>query len=476
MTQVVKIPYSPRQWARNFLHNTLKRFILIVIHRRGGKTTAALNHLNKDCLRHKKHRYAYVAPTYKQAKRIAWKMLKEYTKNIPGVKYNESELTVTYPNGSEMILLGAENPDSIRGIGLNGVILDEYAQISPVLFTEIITKCVADTGGYVMIIGTPKGKGHFFRMYEVAKKDKKNWECIFLDIDWSLKNEKGKTIQNLKNALEDDKRLVKQGLMTQAEYDQEWYNSWEAALKGAVYGDQLAMARSKKRIKVVPYDPMLPVYTVWDLGVRDAMAVGFWQRSSSGEMRLIDYLEVTGGGLPQVAKLVKNKPYVYGMHFFPFDIKVREQSTGKTRFATVERLFGEDKVAVVDKLPIEDGIDLARAMWNRMWIDEENCELFVDLIGSYVYEFDEKRGVFRPKPFHDFTSHAADMLRYSAVAEEQMTNEDASEEKTPEAPQPDDEYTGDLEPEWEEDLDDEGNPKPLDKQGLPSGDALAKMG
>lgn len=473
----VKIPYAPRTWALNLLHKTEKRFIVMVIHRRGGKTTAALNHLNRDALLNKGHRYAYVAPLRNQAKRIAWGMLKNITANIPGISYNESELTVYYPNGSELSLFGADNPDALRGIGLNGVVLDEYAQMSPIVFSEIITKCVADTLGYVMIIGTPKGKGHFFRIYEAARLNPSMWAAVFLDIDQSLKQEGGRTIENLRNALADDKNLVKQGLMTQEEFDQEWYLSWEAALKGAVYARQIAEARKKKRIGHVPHDPSLPVFTVWDLGIGDAMSIGFFQKPSPRETHLIDYYENTGLGYSHYAGVLKKKPYTYGMHFFPFDIKNKEQSTGLTRFATMEKLFGKDRVDVVPKLPEVDGIDLGRAMWNRLFVDDSTDEegqgggLFMDLIGSHVYEYDETRGVFRPKTKHDFASHCGAMFRYAATVESdfmrvmKMDEEREKERTRPTEPADEDEYKGDLVPEWLKDDDAAG----------PSTDELARM-
>lgn len=460
----IVVPYAPRHWATEFLHPSPKRFVVLVIHRRGGKTTAALNHLHRDAVMHKNHRYAYVAPTYKQAKRIAWRMLKDIAKTTPGVSFNESELTIKYPNGSELILLGAENPDAIRGMGLNGVVMDEYAQISPVLFTEVITKCVADTLGYVIILGTPKGKGHFYRIFNVAKNDP-DWLAIYRTIDDSLKHEHGNTINNLKQALEDDRKHVENGLMTQAEFDQEWYNSWEAALKGAVYGDQLAVARAEGRISRVPYDANLQVHTVWDLGIGDAMSVGFFQKPSPRETHLIDYFETTGMGLPQVAAEIKKKPYVFGKHYFPFDIKNRELSTGKTRFDAAEKLFGKDKVEVVPKIPESDGIDLGRALWARLWVDEKNCEEFVDTIGSHVYEYDEAKGVFRTKTLHDFASHCGAMFRYAATVEDEFETNGPAKKKDSSPPPPavDDEYMGTV------------NPTKTKSDTGPSEDELAKM-
>lgn len=475
MSRVITIPYTPRRWALRTLHTSEKRFIVMVIHRRGGKTTAALNHLVRAACLNKKHRYAYIAPLRNQAKRIAWGALKDITAAIPGVRYNESELTVTFAGGSTVELYGADNADALRGIGLHGVVLDEYAQMSPLVFSEIVTKCVADTLGFVIIIGTPKGKGHFFRVFNVAERSDM-WESVFLDIDQSLSTEHGQTIENLRHALEDDRQHVKDGLMTQAEFDQEWYLSWEAAIRGAVYGHQIAQARAKKRITTVPYDPSLPVHTVWDLGISkgNAMAIGFFQKPSARETWLIDYYENIGEGLSHYAGVIKKKPYTYAKHWFPHDVRNREKSSGQSLYVTAEKLFGIANCAIVPKISIEDGIDLVRSMWSRLWVDKTQCELFEDIIGSYVYEYNESTQTFTTKPLHNFASNGADMLRYAAVIEDEMNNEvlmrkrDDDDKEAQAALQPDpieDEYTGSELPQWLKEQQDAG----------PSEDELAKM-
>lgn len=441
----IKIPYKPRRWSHG-LHTTTKRWIALIIHRRGGKTTAAFNHLQRDALNIPNSRYAYVAPTHRQAKRIVWGMAKYYAQNCPGVKFNESELLITYQNGSEILILGASNADALRGMGLWGAFLDEYPQMSPLIFTEIITKCLADHQGYCIFGGTPKGKGHFFKIYQVASVDP-DWELVYRTIDSSLEEETGETIDNLRLSLEDDRKLVKQGLMTADEFEQEWYNSFEAAIKGAVYLKEIADARQNKRIMGGLYDPTLPVFTVWDLGVSktDAMAIGFFQRVGK-ELRMVDYYEVLQGSIAHCVQVLQAKKYVYAKHFAPHDINHKELTSGKTRLATAAKLGIEFEP--LPRLGLEDGIDLTRAMWQRLFVDRDKCELFMDLIGQYHYDFDEKRGRLTKVPVHDFTSHAADMLRYAAMAEDDMYT-DQEPPETPKSPLPPDEYVGDQDYETE---------------------------
>ena len=421
---VITIPYQPRTWAHN-LHSSDKRWIILVLHRRAGKTTAVLNHLQRDCLRITESQFAYIGPTYKQSKRVAWDIAKKISRDIPGVQYNESELTIKYPNGSKLILVGSDNPDSLRGLALWGVGFDEYSQQPSNIFSEIISKALADHLGYAIFFGTPKGKNEFHRIYQAALKNPE-WTVVFKTIDDSLRDESGKTIENLRVALEDDRKLVAQGLMTEDEFNQEWYCSFEAAIKGAYYAQQLADARKQGRIKLVPYDPSLKVHMVSDLGVGQNFATGFYQKSG-GETRMIDYWQGSNkDGIPQAVKAAKEKPYIYGRWFLPHDAEAASIDTGKTRVTTVKELWPNIDVSVIPRLSVDDGISRGRMMFSHLWIDETNCQQFLDYIAQYRQEWDEDKGMFKEKPLHDFTSHAADVHRGAAVIEDQMSNENES--------------------------------------------------
>lgn len=419
---VIKIQYEPRKWAEGF-HASIKRWIVLVLHRRAGKTTAVLNHLQRDCIRIPESVFAYIGPTYKQSKRVAWDIAKRISKDIPGVLYHESELTIKYPNGSKLILVGSDNPDSLRGLALWGVGFDEYSQQPSNIFSEIISKALADHLGYAIFFGTPKGKNEFHRIYKSALSNPE-WTVVFKTIDDSLADEHGETIDNLRVALADDKKLVAQGLMTEDEFNQEWYCSFEAAIKGAYYAVQISQARKEGRIKLVPYDPSLKVHIVSDLGVGQNFASGFFQKSG-GETRLIDYWEGSNkDGIPQAIKAFKDKPYIYGTWFLPHDAQAASIDTGKTRVQTAKNLWPNINIAVIPKLSVDDGIGRARIMFSHLWINESTCQLFLDYILQYRQEWDEEKGMFKEKPEHDFTSHAADVLRGAAVIEDLMTNDD----------------------------------------------------
>lgn len=422
----ITIPYKPRNWAK-ILHNSTKRWIVMVLHRRAGKTTAILNHLQRDALRVLKSQYAFIAPTYRQAKRIAWEILKDIARVVPGAEPNESELMMKYPNGSKIFLAGSENVDALRGLALWGGGQDESSQQPSNLFTEVISKALADHLGYWIWAGTPKGKNEFYKTYNIGLQNPEEYTTIFRTIDDSLAGEEGETIDNLRQALEDDKKLVELGQMTQEEFDQEWYCSFEAAIKGAYYAKQIAQARKDGRIKLVPYDTAIPVHTVTDLGVGKNLATGFYQKIGR-EVHMIDYWQGSEkDGLPEMVKAFREKPYVYGKHFAPHDIKATEQGTGKTKLETAEALG--IKFEVVPDIGVDNGINAGRLMFARLWVDEAKCAYWVDAISQYRQKWDDTRSMFLETPYHDWTSHPADVHRYASVVEDLMCNDTVQQEQ-----------------------------------------------
>jgi len=458
----IEIPYKPRNWARPF-HDSFQRWAAIVLHRRAGKTTATLNHHQRAAiddaweatrLRHiepkftdaeidelLQHRqYGHILPLLGQAKSVAWEPLKRIASVIPHANPNESELSIKYPrapkksrvvvpitgplnpdaNSTTVRLFGADNPDAFRGLPFSGVAYDEYSQQPPNIHGEVVSKALADHLGYGIFEGTIKGKNQLFRTYEASKHDA-SWFTLWQDVDKTLATEDGATITAIRRAMADDLDQIAKGLMLQSEYDQEWYLSPSAAIKGAYYGKLLEQAIKERRVGPVPYDPALPVYDVWDLGKGPRMSVGMFQRFGR-QMQMIDYHQgIESDGLPQVIAELKRRPYVWGKHFAPHDIKATDIGTGKTRLETAAAL--QWPFIEVPDIGVDDGINAGRLLFPRLWIDEQKCQPFIDAIGEYKQEWDEKKGMFRDVPYHNWASHPADMYRYAAVAEEQMTND-----------------------------------------------------
>jgi hypothetical protein len=440
-TLQVEIDYTPRIWAKK-MHASFARWMALILHRRAGKTTAVLHHHQRAAmdddwerarLRHllpgindsqlkkllKRRVYWHVMPTLTQAKRVAWDILKDISSPIPGAKPNNSELLIVYPNGNKVQLIGGDDPNSLRGPALSGLSLDEYSQINSALFGEVLSKALADHVGYCIFAGTIKGKDQLYLTYQAAKGDAE-WYAVWQDVDVSLATEKGSTIMALTRAMADDRKLVIQGIITQAEFDQEWYLSPEAAIKGAIYGAEIAAARKEGRITRVPYDPILPVDTDWDLGIGDAMSIWFSQSLKTGEVRLIDYYETTDDGLPQVVAVLKDKGYAYGTHWGPHDIVVRELGTGKTRMEVAASFGIRFKVTprLIDStagVEVAEGIRAARLLFPRCWFDETKTAAGLEALLHYRRDFNQRMGEFKAEPIHDWSSHAADAYRGLAV-------------------------------------------------------------
>lgn len=405
MAEIV-IPYKPRH-PQGEIHDVLERyrFVVLVAHRRLGKTVCVVNHLIKKALLCTKERgmYAYVAPYRNQAKNIAWAYLKHFTAPLPGRAVNESELSITLPGGAQVRIFGADNPDALRGLYFDGVALDEVAQMDPQVWGEIIRPALADRMGFAVFIGTPKGTNLFYQLYTHASaamlEPGSDWFAALYRVD-----ETGVIPEAELAALKSE--------MSDEAFRQEFLCDFSAAIPGAYYGRHMEAARNESRITGVLHEPSLPVITAWDLGMRDSTAIWFAQQVRN-EVRLIDYYEASGVGLEHYAKVLQDKPYVYGDHLLPHDVKVTELGSGKSRLETLQALGV--KVKPVANIPVEDGIDAVRRLLPRCWFDAQRCARGIDALTQYQTEWDDKLHIFKAGPRHDWTSHAADAFRYLAV-------------------------------------------------------------
>jgi len=216
-----------RPWQRNYLKNK-KRFNVIVVHRRWGKTVWAILDAIVCMISDWAYDYWYIAPTYKQAKKIAWRMIQKYGDQIWGFTYNSSELFVTFENWATLSLFGAENPDSLRWLDLKWVIFDEYAQQPSWIYWEIIFPMINANKGWATWIWTPKGKNAFYKLYQRALKDDRFYTSLLRYSDTNL--------------LDEEQIADARAEMTEEEFSQEYECSWEAHMKWSVYGKDLSEA------------------------------------------------------------------------------------------------------------------------------------------------------------------------------------------------------------------------------------------
>lgn len=398
--QRIELDYSPRPQFSPF-HDRTQRWALVVAHRRCGKTVACINELIKRAATDGRTdgRYAYIAPYYGQAKQVAWDYLKRYAAPL-AVKFSESELSVELVNGSRIRLYGADNPDSLRGIYLDGVVLDEYADMRSSVWGEIIRPLLADRQGWAVFIGTPKGRNAFCELYDKAQKNTE-WLCLTL---------KASETAILPQKELDDARKV----MTESQYEQEFECSFEAAIHGAVYAKDLRRAREMGRIRKVPYDSTRLVQTFWDLGRGDPTSIWFYQ-SIAGEKRFIDYFEDAGETITYYLAKLNARGYQYDTLWLPHDAEHKHLETDKS-VADICRANGF-KVRIVPNLPLAEGINAARLLLASCYFDEERCAAGLEGLLNYRWDFNERLEELKSTPVHDWASHPADAFRYAGVAE-----------------------------------------------------------
>jgi phage terminase large subunit len=174
-----------------------------------------------------------------------------------------------------------------------------------------------------------------------------------------------------------------------------WEGCPKSVLEGAVYAEQLRTADAAQRIARVPYNPMIPVNTFWDLGIGDAMSIWF-EQAVGFEYHLIDFLQSTGKPLAFYLKALQEKPYIYGTDYLPHDGRAREIGTGKS-IEELMRAAGR-RVQVVPRLSITDGINAARTIFPLCWFDESKCGDGIQALRHYRFEKDEETGVLSSKP------------------------------------------------------------------------------
>lgn len=406
-TQDIISPYEPRPLQME-IHQALYneghriRNACLAIHRRFGKTVFAINELvaasvscplpNPRCF--------YIAPTFKQAKSIAWDYLKDFTRVIPGMKFYETELKADFPNGARIQLSGAENFEAIRGNYIDAVVLDEWGNMNPQVWREVLRPAMADRKGWVIFLGTPNGKNHFFDTYQEARREP-DWLARTYSVD--------------ETKLIDQKELdAARRTMGEEEYRQEFLCDWSAAVRGSFYGNDISLAKEQGRVLTIPPAPTLPVDVAFDLGMDDATAVWFVQ-SVVNEIRLIDYQEWTNTSLIEVFRDMSRLPYRYGECFMPHDAAVRELITGRTRKEAAESTEMFESVTVTRQLKIADGINAVRMLLPQCFFEKDKCEKGVDALDNYRKKHDPRTNTYLETPVHDKYSHGADAFRTLAI-------------------------------------------------------------
>ena len=400
----IKLRYRPRSVFKDF-HQRKQRWAVVVAHRRCGKTVACINDLIVKALTEGKAdgRYAYLAPYYAQAKSIAFDYLMRFSEPVRA-NHNVSELWVELINGARIRLFGADNADSLRGLYLDGVVLDEFADMKPSIWGAVLRPLLSDRRGWAVFIGTPKGHNQFWDIYSNATKDS----------GWYVKTLRASQTGLIpQEELDDAKKM-----QTEDQYLAEWECDFESAILGAFYGKEMRQLTDQDRILDIEYDPMFPVHTAWDLGYSDDTAI-WWFQVVHGEIRCLDYHSSNGQPVAFYTGIIASREaergYVYGTHYLPHDARAKTLASNRSIIEQLSDKIALKSMKIVPMLSLQDGIQATRLALTRAWFDHK-CEDGIECLRQYQREYDEDKKVFRDKPRHDWTSHGADAFRMLSIA------------------------------------------------------------
>lgn len=425
--RMMQIPcFSPRDYQVPFLEamdNGLKRAVL-VWHRRAGKEVECFNYLIKQAFWHRVGTYVYFFPTTRLGRRILWdgatkegkRFLDYIPKEIIDVSPNNVEMKIRLTNGSLIQVIGT---DQILNVGINpvGCIFSEYSLQDPKTW-DFIRPILRENGGWAVFNFTPRGKNHAYDLYLMAKNNP-DWFCEKL------------TIRETGVLTEEDMDIERSEGMSEHLIQQEYYCSFDQGIEGAYYAKLLNKADLDGRLTNVPYDFNSPVDTYWDLGVSDETVILLAQNVGK-EIHIINMYRNQGEGLHHYVKWLKKEEkewgYIYGTHYAPHDIRVRELGSGAQTRLQIARDLGV-RFEIVPNIPIQEGIELARGIFPRLWVDAKSCSYFIKSAENYHKKYNEKYNVYSDKPVHDFSSHCMDAFRYLSVSQNKKSRGRMSEEE-----------------------------------------------
>lgn len=383
-----------------------RRYRHYIMHggRGGGKSTTVAQAALMHGMR-KQHRILCTREYQISIKDSIHKLLSDTIDELGlGWFYRVTENSIVGKNGTEFIFKGLHhNIGNIKSIeGVTICIIEEGQYVSEASF-KILLPTIREANSEIWVLFNPilETDDCYQRFITHTPSN-----SLVININW---NDNPFISQTLLDQKDDDYRR------NPIDARNVWGGKCRAAIDGAIYQDEFALLEAGNRIINLPYEPLLPVNTYWDLGKRDATAIWFIQHAAGEEHRVIDYYENTGKALRHYAEVVIAKNYDYYEHYLPHDVQVSELISGITRYdALVE--YGLNNVMTVPRVrEIETGIDATRHILKQCWFDKEKCALGLRALKSYQYEYDEKLMCYkRDKPLHNHASNGSDAFRQFA--------------------------------------------------------------
>lgn len=416
--------------------------IVLAWARRHGKDEIAM-HLTLRAALKRRGNYYHCLPKYDQARKALWEAVNPHTGRVRWrdvfppqvIKHVDNQsMKLTLVNGSTWQLIGSDKPDSLMGTTPVGIVFSEAALSLPTAYA-MFRPILRENKGWSIHVSSTRGKNHFYKLFKFMS-----------DKDYAYVSHLSALDTDVFDADElAEERAVYESNWGKAIgtslFEQEFLSSWDSAVVGAVFGQEVRDINGEGRATPLVYDQRYPVHTSWDIGVNDETVVLFWQRVGNQE-RLIDWYAASDKGIRHFADVIHAKPYTYGKHYAPHDIMVREWGNDATSRIAQAKSLGikfERPRKVAKDVQIAMASDLlSRIVINAQEIPPEDiyedCSHVFEAIKGYHFKYDKERKVMSTNPVHDWTSHYADALMLYAChcALDSMPTASAPRRQTPE--------------------------------------------
>lgn len=388
-------------------------------HRRSGKDDVFLHHTAVQAHR-RVGNYWYMLPEYSQARKSMWDAVNPHTgkRRIDEAfpheirrTTKEQEMMISFHCGSTFQLVGSDNFNSLVGSPPVGLVFSEYALSNPSAWAYLMP-ILEENGGWAGFNSTPRGNNHFKSLCRMAQTEP-GWfyEALTAEDTAVFTAEQLDAILRQMQASHGD-------AFGKSLWLQEYFVSFDAAIPGSFWGDCLDTAQQQGRITKVECEPILPVFTAWDLGYTDDTAIWFYQMSA-GEIRVFDYHFSTGKSVKFYADLLREKAkagkFQYGTHWLPHDARARTLAAGGKSIQQQMQAENVGRIAIAKRLDHQEGIQAARATFPYCWFNEK-LEAGLEALRHYHREWDEERQSFGSMPVHDWSSHGASAFRTLALS------------------------------------------------------------
>lgn len=413
--------------------------------RRHGKDLLGLN-LVGTAIFQRVGTYWHLFPEYKQGRAIIWDgmtdegrpFLDHFPPEIISRRYeNDMRIHFKHPldsskEGSVYRVVGSDNKDSLVGTNPVGVILSEYALQDPAAW-DYIRPILRQNKGWALFISTVRGHNHWHKLFHRVKHNPR-WFTELLSCRTTVRDDGTPVVS------EQEIQEERDDLMPEETIQQEFYSNWDAPLVGAYYSVQMEQAHAQKRIGSVPFERKLPVTTSWDIGTDDATAIVFSQEFGL-EKRIIDYHEASGEGVPHYVGILKERHdqfgYVYDQHNLPWDIDIREFTSGKSRIETLRKCMKEfgitGKIKVTQQHEVPDSVEQGRAILPYCWFDELKCNRLIQAMKTYRKKWNPETKSFSTHPVRDWSTHGVNAFQHLAWNSLNTKRKDRYERKQREA-------------------------------------------